>query len=156
MKQGFSLLELLVVIVIIGILTVVSIPYYQNAVQSTRMSEVTTLWSKFKNVAHGMQLSRSRADHIEEDINNKQPLNYFTIQLVCRDKETSEICWEAEIRQKEPDQHVQYYLSTEQNFARLVCVPLNRAGENFCQTQSGQDSGPDTSINGRPAYIVRY
>ena len=155
-KKGFSLLELMIVLIIVGVLTTIALPYYQNAVQSARATEGVIWWNQVKRLAAGQSMTRSRADRYENDINNNNKLKYFTVKLVCRTKENGELCWEAELHLKKADQAVQYYLSTQENFFQLVCVPLNKAGTSFCQSQAGQDQGPDTEINGQPAYIIHH
>ena len=154
LKGGFSLLEILIVIVIIGVLTSIALPYYENAVQSARSAEAVIWWGNTKNWIAGRDISRTHADKTEQNANEK--LKYFTLKLVCRIKDFNEICWEAEFHLKNPQQRVKYYLATQKNFLQLVCVPENGAGDSFCQTQAGQDKGPDTEINGKPAYLIRY
>src|SRR3990167_4060858 len=47
-KQGFSLIELMIVVAIISILTVIAIPSYQHYTQRARFSEVIAATQPFK------------------------------------------------------------------------------------------------------------
>ena len=156
MKKGFSLIELLVVLVIVGVLGAVALPYYQNAVQSARVTEAVSLWGRFKRLGAGRYMTAQRAARYERELNDNGGLKYFALKLVCRDTETDRPCWEAELRQKNESAHVRYYLTTQNNFAQLVCVPLNGAGENFCRAQSAQDEEPDARIGEEPGYVMRF
>ena len=155
-RTGFSLLEMLIVVVIIGILVLTALPYYENAVQSARSTEAIIWWGNTKKWAAGKDMTRERADKIESDANENGKLKYFTLKLICRIKDGPEFCWEAEFHLQPPNQRVQYYLATQKNFLQLLCVPQNSAGDSFCQTQAGRDEGPDAEVNGQPAYIIRY
>lgn len=156
MKKGLTLIELMVVVIIVAVLAGVSVPYYLNAVQNARNTEAVIWWNQLKRLGAGKDMTRARADRYEREVNEQGKLKYFTAKLVCRIKDDNELCWEAELHLKDASQHIQYYLATQKNLQQLACVPLNDAGESFCLTLAGQDEAPDTEIEGRPAYLVRY
>ena len=152
MKNGFSLLEVLVVLVIVGIVAAVALPYYRNAVESSRLTEIVILWGRQKTWANGHNMSPEQAQKATSNL-QKANLRYFTGEIICREKETpSELCWEAQFTPKNQTA-LQYKIITTHNFARLACVGLNRAGENFCESQSLQDT-PQT-IAGERAYWMK-
>ena len=154
--QGFTLLELLVVVVIVAILTVLALPYYQNAVQSARASEAVIWWGHSKRFLRNNPLTQAQANRHMNNTNENNPMKYFMVSLVCRIKEGSELCWEAEFHPRQTNQHIQYFLATQNNFDKLVCVPLNAAGDSFCQSQAQRDDGPDTQVEGQDAYTIHY
>ncbi len=51
MKKGFSLIELLAVVMIIGILASVSLPQYRKAIEHARAAEPMQVWAHFKKMA---------------------------------------------------------------------------------------------------------
>lgn len=156
-KAGLSLLELLIVFVIVTILIMAAIPYYHNAAESARSTEAVILWGNIKRLAGSTRMTGPMARRLENDSNNKHKLKYFTLTMVCREREDdTEPCWEAELRLKNSSQHIQYYFATEHNLQTLLCVPLNAAGNSFCQTQAVQDAVPDQQINGQDAYTIHH
>lgn len=156
MKKGFSLIELMVCVIIITVLTGLAMPYYFNAVQTTRNTEAVIWWNQVKRMASRQNMTAERAARYERRVNEEGKLKYFTLKLFCRIKPGNEPCWEGELHVKNPSQHIQYFLATQNNFMTLTCVPTNDAGESFCQGWTGRDEGPDTEIEGRPAYTVHF
>ncbi len=153
MKNGFTLLEMLVVVLIIGILASVALPYYFNAVESARMTEVVMLWGRQKNFSTGKFMTQEQADRLTKRLQESK-LKHYTGQAICRPTgDANKPCWEAVFTQTDANPHAAYKLSTTDNFMRLACIPLNGAGENFCQTQA-EDETPIT-LDGEDAYLIR-
>lgn len=153
MKKGFTLIEMLVVVLIVGILASVALPYYFNAVESARMTEVVMLWGRQKNFATGKFMTQEQADRLTSRLQNSK-LKHYTGQAVCRPNSNADIpCWEAVFTQTDANPHAAYKLTTTDNFMRLACVPLNGAGENFCQTQA--DAETPITLDGEEAYLIR-
>ena len=154
-KKGFSILELLVVILVTVILTALALPYYYNAIESARATEAVMLWGRQKNWVTGQQLSQEEADRITRRMQQQAKLKYFTARLICQEKQNpKELCWEAEFTQVKEDSHARYKLVTTQNLNRLACVPLNKAGEDFCISQTMDEKNPE-QIGDEKAYLIK-
>ena len=52
MKKGFTLVEVLVVVLIIGILTAVGLPYYQDSVEKSRAAEAVNIAGSLTKAAY--------------------------------------------------------------------------------------------------------
>lgn len=151
--KGFTLLEFMVVVIIVAVLTALALPYYYNAVESARMTELVVLWGRQKNFASGYNMSQEQADKLTERL-QKANLKYFTGRVFCRENNPfSPICWEAEFTQKEENRHAQYKLVTTHNFARLACIGLNKAGKTYCESQALKET--PFEVDGQSAYPVK-
>lgn len=147
MKRGFTLLETLVVVLIIGVLSAVAVPYYFNAVENARLTEIRLLWGRGKNYLAGKNFSTSDLEKINEQL-QKAKLNHFTVELVCR--EGNEPCWEFLFTRTSGA--AQYQITSVNNFKQLACVPENALGTSFCKSRS---QGEKTSVGGKDAYLIR-
>jgi len=147
MKRGYTLLEVLVVVLIIGILSAVALPYYFNAVENARLTEVRLLWGRGKGFVAGKNLSPNDVERVTQQL-TKAKLNDFTAELVCRKRNTP--CWEVVFTRK--GSAVQYQITSVENFGQLACVPLNARGTSFCKSRAA--SNGQITVDGKEAYLI--
>ena len=153
MKRGFTLIEMLVVVLIVGILCAVALPSYFYAVENARITEVVMLWGRQKNFSSGKDLSREQADRLTENLQTGK-LKNFTGQAVCRAPAKADTpCWELSFTQLNTQARAQYLLETVDNMRSLACVGLNDSGKKFCR-QQGRAEGA-VSLDGKEGFIIR-
>lgn len=149
--KGFTLIEMLVVVVIVAVLVAVALPYYRNAVENARMTELVVLWGQQKNFATGYEFSQEQAEKFSQKLQGAK-LKHFTGRLFCRENATG-TCWEAEFTKTDANEPVQYKLQTTNNFRHLACIPLNHAGKLFCESQANEET--PFELDGAQAYQIR-
>ena len=148
MKSGFTLLEMLVVVLIIGVLSAIALPYYFNAVENARLTEIKLLWGRGKDFLGGKDLSANDLEKINEQI-QKTKLKNFTVQIVCRTGNTP--CWEVVFTRNE-DAAAQYQITSTNNFKQLACIPQNARGASFCKSRMKPNG--QTNIDGNEAFFI--
>ena len=150
MKKGFTLLELLVVIVIITVLVGVAVPSYFNAAENARMVELKVLWGHQRHWATGRQLTADDIARTNQSL-QKHGLKFFTGEIVCRQNvPEGQLCYEAVFTRKSGP--AQYQITTVNNFRDLACVPGNVLGTSFCKSRMRPDG--QTTVDGQTAYLI--
>ena len=95
-RKGFTLIELLVVVLIIGILAAMGIPQYFKAVERSRVSEATNIFSNIKNAQERFYSRKlnytNNWDDVDISVKNASgtdctgigacTLKYFNVQIV--------------------------------------------------------------------------
>lgn len=154
MNKGFTLLEMAVTLLIVGILAAVALPYYLHSVENAKMTEVVLLWGRQKNFASGKHLTPEQAQRYTEQL-QKANLKYFTGRVICNGTpQDNPPCWEAEFTLKNENASVHYKLQTMNNFMQLGCMGLNANGTEFCQNQA-ENKTPTVLPDGDEIYLIR-
>ncbi len=149
--KGYTLLELLVVVLIIGVLTAIAVPQYFNAVENARMVELKVVWGSQRHWATGKNLTEQQQADINARL-RKHPLHHFTGEVICRTGAPEGVpCFEVVFTRK-ANAAAQYQITTLDNFKKLACVPTNVLGTQVCKSRSIPDG--EITIGEQKAYLI--
>ena len=151
MNRGFSLLEMLVVVTIIGVLSAIALPYYFNVVENARNVELKIFWGSQKNFAVGKNFTAQELATHNARLRNAK-LKHFTGQIICREGTPEGTpCYEVEFT-RNADAAAQYKITSLDNFRQLACIPTNALGASFCKSRMQKDG--QIKIGNQTAYLI--
>ena len=139
--QGFTLLELLVVVLIIGILASIALPQYQSAVRKARVAEAKIALRALVDATDRwlLQNDRSRIGEIDEELdidisNESQNWNIYRDECLDGCIAIAEPKWEE-------GYFIQYYSNSyyidDPRNGKFICLGDNNEGKNICKQLGG-------------------
>ena len=142
MKKGFTLIEMLVVVLIIGILAGIALPQYQSAVRKARVVEAKLALRAIGDAAYRWYLQNDNGfDSLEDlDIGVSTESEYWDIYV---DDCTGEGCAVNADPKKEGDYYIRYYGNGYDDAADLIgrfaCLARNDNGKKICKQLGGTE-----------------
>ncbi|MBR4508535.1 MAG: type II secretion system protein [Elusimicrobiaceae bacterium] len=142
-NKGFTLVEILVVVLIIGILSAIAVPQYNRSVKKSRaMQQVILLKSARESLDAFYLVHREDATPTREDLEIELPPNTddLDIQVI---KNSDGVRVAAREKKNGGDDFVIRYFRTSPRFpeytGRIVCTGQNSTGDKICQDIGGTD-----------------
>ena len=156
MKQGFTLMELLVVVLIIGILAAVAVPQYQLAVDKARFTEMQTIGKKLSEMIELYYLSTGKYPNYWADLDitlpgcteTKNPQFDMTCQKTTWDLNPNSFeGWDSPVRKwvgnagSPGDNNLRYRYSFQQGgTGKTTCFGETERGKKLCKSLCGANS----------------
>ena len=91
-QEGFTLVELIVVIVIVGILSAIAIPSFQNASAKARQKEASILISSYMKASKAFLMEYGYLPKTAQDISNYITVTACCTQMGCSNRNSPQFC----------------------------------------------------------------
>ena len=143
-KIGFTLLELLVVVLIIGILAAIALPQYQNVVRKSRIAEAKIILKAWVDATDRHYLNSTDNPSLEDidiELSDSNNWNFSVDECMC----SNDVCGCAMIAEPkwESDYYV-YYASNTYNegegeyLGKMICSTWTDKGKKICKLLGGK------------------
>ena len=148
-SKGFTLIEMLVVVLIIGILAGIALPQYQSAVRKTRVAEAKITLRALVDATDRYFLQNGYGDWSYDDLDIEMPTEYKNWDIA-EDECADGGClfyarpkWETGYQIKYASQR--YFNGEDIECGNFICFGYNETGNKICKQIGGKETEFDST-----------